>query len=108
MSQARRDKGFGAAAAALLAAGAGCLTLGVLTVATQVSSAVADGLAFSPKVGPLSGQAIVSAIVFFVTWKGLERVLRGRSVSEGRVYLASAVMVGIGLVLTFPPVYQAF
>ena len=99
---------FGRSAAALLAAGAGSLTLGVLTVLSQASSGIAEWLAFSPKVGPLSGQAIVSAIVFFATWKLLERLLRRRSPSEARVYVASAAMVGLGLLLTFPPVYQLF
>lgn len=100
--------GSGQAAAALLASGTGALTLGLLTVATQASTAVGDALSFSPKVGPLSGQAIVSAIVFFATWKGLGFLLRAREVRPKRVYIASAVMVGLGLLLTFPPVYQLF
>ena len=103
-----RYGGFSQAAAALLASGTGALTLGLLTVATQASTAVGDALSFSPKVGPLSGQAIVSAIVFFATWKGLGFLLRGREVRPKRVYIASAVMVGLGLLLTFPPVYQLF
>lgn len=102
------NKPFAPAAAALLAAGIGCLVFGGLTALTAASQAVADALTFMPKVGPLSGQALTAAIVFLGSWKLLAFALRGKELSERRVFVAMWVMVGVGVVLTFPPVYQSF
>jgi hypothetical protein len=100
-------KPFAPAAAAMLAAGLGCVVFGVLTALTSANQAVADALTFMPKVGPLSGQALTAAIVFLGSWKLLEFMLRGREPSEKRVFVAMWIMVAIGVVLTFPPVYQS-
>jgi hypothetical protein len=101
-------KPFAPAAAALIATGIGCLVFGVLTVATEASQAVADALTFMPKVGPLSGQALSAAIAFLGSWKLLAFALRSREPDEKRVFAAMWLMVVVGVVLTFPPVYQSF
>ena len=101
-------KPFAPAAAALLAAGIGCVVFGVLTALTAASQSVADALTFMPKVGPLSGEALTATIVFLGSWKSLEFILRGKEPSEKRVFTAMWIMVTIGVVLTFPPVYQSF
>lgn len=101
-------KPFAPAAAALLAAGIGCVVFGVLTALTAASQSVADALTFMPKVGPLSGQALTAAIVFLGSWELLALALRGKEPSEKRVFVAMWVMLALGVVLTFPPVYQSF
>lgn len=101
-------KPFAVAAAALLAAGVSSVVFGVLTALTAASQSVADALTFMPKVGPLSGQGLSAAIVFLGSWKLLALALRGKELSERRVLVATWVMVGVGVVLTFPPVYQSF
>ncbi|MCJ7831908.1 MAG: hypothetical protein MUP92_00475, partial [Actinobacteria bacterium] len=86
----------------------GCLVFGALTAMTEASRTLADALVFMPKVGPLSGQALSAVIVFLASWKLLEFVLRGKEPGERRVFVAMWLMVGVGIVLTFPPVYQSF
>lgn len=100
-------KPFAPAAAALLATGIGCLIFGMLTAMTEASQAVADGLTFMPKVGPLSGKALSAAIAFVASWKLLAFTLRGKEPDEKRVFAAMWLMVAVGVVLTFPPVYQS-
>ena len=101
-------KPFAPAAAALLAAGIGCLIFGALTAMTGASQAVADALTYMPKVGPLSGQALSATIAFLASWKALEFTLRGKELPEKQVFVAMWLMVSVGVVLTFPPVYQSF
>jgi hypothetical protein len=100
-------KPFAPAAAALLAAGIGCLVFGGLTAMTEASRTFADALIFMPKVGPLSGQALSAAMAFLASWKLLEFILRGKEPDEKRVFAAMWLMVAVGVVLTFPPVYQS-
>ena len=102
------NKPFAPAAAAILAAGIGSLVFGLLTALAAAGRSVADALTFMPKVGPLSGQALSATIIFLGSWKLLALALRDKEPSEKRVFVAMWVMVAIGVLLTFPPVYQSF
>jgi hypothetical protein len=98
---------FGPDAAAMLAAGIGCWTLGLLVALSQLSQTFADALVLMPRVGPLSGQAICASVVFFASWRGLALLWKRKDPPERTIYWATAVLVVIGLLLTFPPVFQA-
>ena len=106
MSLQRRP--FGPAAAALLATGIACATFGLLTIIAQASPEIADALTFMPKVGPLSGEAIVSSVAFFALWKGLAQLWGQRDLAEKPILLWTGILVAIGFILTFPPVFQRF
>ena len=93
-------KPFGPAAAAFLAAGAACLALGLLAPVTAFD--------LMPKVGPLSGQTLIPAAVFFAAWKGLAHLLKERDPAPRPVLVAAFAMIACGLVLTFPPVFHIF
>ena len=98
----------GPAAAAILAAGIGCFALGVLVIASEAIPAFKNALTVSASVGPLSGKTIAQVVIYFVAWGGLAYAWRGKSVAFGKVYLATLILVALGLLGTFPLVYQAF
>lgn len=98
MSEERKP--FGPAAAAFLSAGAACLALGLLAPVTALD--------LMPKVGPLSGQTMIPAAVFFIAWKGLAFLWNERDPAPRPVFTATFTMIACGLVLTFPPVSQLF
>ena len=98
----------GPAAAAMLAAGFGALTLGILTTLAEGVTSIKDWLQFNDRVGPLSGKTIISVIVFFVAWGLLTAVWRRSDPPLQRVAVATAALVILGLVGTFPIFFQAF
>src|SRR6266545_788135 len=77
------DKPFGPVAAVFLAAGIGALVLGILTTLAEANEGFKSWLEWSTSVGSLSGKP---SSIF--TW--------------------TAVLVAVGLVLTFPTFFQAF
>ena len=98
----------GPAAAVTLAAGIGALTLGLLTTLAEASASVASGLKFSDRVGPLSGNTIITVIVFFAAWGALLAVWRRSSPPLRPVLVASVTLIALGLLGTFPTFFQAF
>ncbi|HXF73674.1 MAG TPA: hypothetical protein VNO79_13830 [Actinomycetota bacterium] len=102
------DRPSGPVAAAFIAAGVGSLVLGLLTVLAEASEAVKGWLEFSAPVGPLSGETILAVVAWLVAWAVLHAALRERDLPLGRAFALAAVLVGLGVLLTFPPIFLAF
>jgi hypothetical protein len=99
----------GPAAAAILAAGVGCLAMGLFTVLAAASEALAEGVfnLYDP-VGPLSGKTTGAVVVYLVAWAVLHNAWKNRSVDFGRVFVATLVLVALGFLGTFPPFFELF
>ena len=93
----------GPAAAAILAAGMGCFVLGVLAVAADGSKPLAKLLTFYTPTGPLSGVSTVAILVWLGAWLLLARVWGSKSIAIGKINAVALVLLGMGLLLTFPP-----
>jgi hypothetical protein len=98
----------GPAAAAILAAGAGCCAMGVLYVAGNVSSTLNKLFSIYRPAGALSGVSSGAIAVWLVLWVVLDRRWARAEVAMSRIGLWSAVLLGAGLLLTFPPVARLF
>ena len=93
----------GAAAAAILAAGVGCGTLGVLAYAADASSAFGRLLNIYNPTGTLSGVTTGAIIVWLVAWLALNRLWRTRTIALSKVNFAAFALLAVGFLLTFPP-----
>jgi fluoride ion exporter CrcB/FEX len=98
----------GPAAAAVLAAGVGCAVLGLFTLLAEAIEPIQNFMELSSAVGPLSGKTTFAVLVWLIVWVGLHLRWRDRNVSFRAVYVVTLVLVGVGFVLTFPPVFLAF
>jgi hypothetical protein len=99
---------FGPAASVLLAAGCGTFILGLLTTIAEASTGFADALQWNDRVGPLSGKTIIAAAVFFGSWALLAAVLWRSDPPWKPVVYATAALIALGLLMTFPTFFQAF
>jgi hypothetical protein len=104
----------GPVAAAFIAAGVGCLTLGLIVVLNEAKILPNATLDFAKNygigsgVGPLSGKVIISTIVFLATWGVLGFMWRGKEVDFARALTVAVACLAIGFLLTFPPVFEIF
>jgi fluoride ion exporter CrcB/FEX len=107
---ARSSRTFhnGPAAAAVLAAGVGCAVLGLFTLLSEAIEPIHNFMELSSAVGPLSGKTTFAVLVWLIAWVGLHLWWRDRKMSFRAVYVVTLVLVGVGFVLTFPPVFLAF
>jgi hypothetical protein len=98
----------GGIAAALLAAGIGCAAFGVLVVLAEASAAVNGMLTVSEGAGPLSGKGLGATVLWAVAWAVLHIMLRNRELPWRPVARTTTALVTVGLVATFPPIFQLF
>ena len=96
----------GGALAAVLAAGIGALTLGLLVMADAAGMFVAPAI-YGPS-GGLSGRSTLAVIAWLIAWGILHARWRNRNVAVGRVLTWSLVLVALAVVMTFPPVWGLF
>jgi uncharacterized membrane protein len=94
----------GSGAAAILAAGIGCLALAVLACAADKSAAVRSSLVFYRPTGPLSGVTTVAILIWLAFWGILEWRWRSKSVNVTHINAVALALLVVSLVLTFPPV----
>jgi hypothetical protein len=98
----------GSGAAAILAAGIGSFALAVLACAGDKSAAIKNSLIFYKPTGPLSGVTSTAIVIWPLTWGILEWRWRNRTVAVGRINAVAFVLLGLSLLLTFPPVVDLF
>jgi hypothetical protein len=92
----------------VLAAGLGSFTLGLLSVLTAASSSVSSALTFSERVGDLSGVTTLTVVVYAGAWALLALRWRRANPPLMRIATATAILIGLGLLGTFPPFFNAF
>jgi len=98
----------GSGAAALLAAGIGCFALALLAIAGDTSPSAKSLLIFYRPTGPLSGVTTVAVFVWLVAWAVLDQRWKKRTVALGRVSAVALALLGLSLLLTFPPIADLF
>jgi uncharacterized membrane protein len=107
LEQAAVQAKNGAAMAAMLAAGVGGVFFGIfITLAEHVPAFKAMMNLYNP-VGPLSGKSTFGVLAWLISWGILHYVLRDREMKPRTALIVTFVLVGISLLLTFPPVYMA-
>jgi hypothetical protein len=99
----------GGAWAAVLAAGIGCVTFGLLVDLAEAFSRVSQWLSFYKPVGDLSGKSAIAVGVWLVVWCILHFRWKGRHRSPGGVIATIAiVLIIVSLIATFPPFFGMF
>lgn len=100
--------------AALLGAGVGSFVLGVFTTLAQAHSGfkalmdIDKNLGLNVGVGPLSGKTVYTIVAWLLTWAIATYVMRGKSYDSQRFFIATFVLIGLGILGTFPLFYENF
>jgi hypothetical protein len=102
------DKPEGPIAAAILAAGVGSLAMGVVTTLVEMSIGIKDALTWSTDVGPLSGKTGIAVIVWLMAWGMLHAFYRRKPAETTPALAVALALVALGVLGTFPTVFQAF
>ena len=98
----------GSGAAAILSAGIACFSLAVLAILGDKLSALKTPLTFSKPTGPLSGVTTVALLIWLLVWVILEVSWRRKTVAVARVSIVALILLGLGFLLTFPPIADLF
>lgn len=96
----------GALAAALLAAAIGIFVLGVVTSAAAAEVGFKDWLSWNDEVGPLSGKSSLALATWVGVWPVLHFALYKRDRLLPVAMAIAAVLVVLGMVGIFPPIFE--
>jgi hypothetical protein len=98
----------GPAAAAVLAAGIGSALYGLIVLLAEANVTVHDYMIINQDVGPLSGKTTFGMIAWLLVWVVLHLLWRNRNVAFARIFTITLVLLGVALLLTFPPFFLMF
>lgn len=94
----------GSAAAAILAAGTGCFAVSLLAWLGDAFPAIGHFFIFYTPTGPLSGVTTTAIATWLLVWLILAKAWGGKMLSMGRINALAFVLLGLGLLLGFPPI----
>lgn len=98
----------GVAAAAMVAAGIGTFITGVMTTGAVISAGLKEALNLYNPAGPLSGKTTVGVLAWLISWYLINRAWHDQDRNLKQAFTITLVLIFLGLVLTFPPVFEAF
>jgi hypothetical protein len=102
----RNDIANGGAMAAFLGAGLGSFSVGLFVLLNEAG--VFAVLTLYGPAGGVSGRTTLALLVWLMAWRVLHRRWRAREIPLRRVYLPTLVLVGTGILATFPPLWRLF
>jgi len=100
----REEVANGAALASFLGAGIGAFAMGVMVILSEASLFVAPAL--YPPAGGVSGRTTLAAVIWLIGWAVLHSRWKGRQIESRRVHAVTLILIGLGVLLTFPPVWK--
>ena len=96
----------GAALAAFLAAGIGALGLGLVVFLNELG--VFEVPALYGPAGGVSGRTTAGVLIWLVAWVVLHGRWKDRRMEPSGLFATSLILVAVGVVLCFPPVWHLF
>ncbi len=106
MDDNREEVVNGAALASFLAAGIGAFAVGFFVIVNEAGLFAAPAL-YGPA-GGVSGRTSFAAVTWLIGWAVLHRRWKDRQIESRRVHTATLVLIVLGIVLSFPPVWRIF
>jgi len=94
----------GSGAAAVLAAGIGSFMVGAFAIFADKVEGLRKLMNIYKPTGPLSGVAAAAILTWLIIWASLEMRWRNQDVALARINTLAFVLLGLSLLLTFPPV----
>jgi hypothetical protein len=93
----------GSAMAAFLGGGIGAFAMGTLVLLNEAGIFAAPTL-YAPA-GGVSGRTTLATIVWLMAWAVLHNRWKGREIAPGRIGAATLILIAVGVLGTFPPVW---
>ena len=102
----RSEVANGAALASFLAAGIGAFAMGFIVILNQ-AGVFAPPAVYAPA-GGVTGRTTLAVVIWLIGWAVLHSRWKDRQIESRRVHLLALTLMGLGILLTLPPVWGLF
>ena len=92
---------LGGAMAAILAAGIGAFAMGLIVLLNEAGVFAAPAI-YGPA-GGVTGRTTFAVVVWLIAWGVLHSRWKGRQIEPGRVFAITLILIGLGVLFSFPP-----
>ena len=82
--------------------------MGLFTCLAQALAPLSGALVFYDPAGSLSGKTTLAVVAWLAAWAILHRLWKREQVDFGKVFVATLVLIALGLLGTFPPFFHLF
>jgi hypothetical protein len=89
--------------ASFLGAGIGAFAMGAFVLLNETGFFAAPTL-YGPA-GGVTGRTAFATIVWLAAWGGLHARWKSREIAANRVFAATLILAGVGVLATFPPIW---
>ena len=93
----------GSAMAAFLGGGIGAFAMGAVVLLNEAGIFAAPSL-YAPA-GGVSGRTTLATVVWLMAWAVLHNRWKGRDIAPGRIAAVTLILIAVGVLGTFPPVW---
>jgi hypothetical protein len=93
----------GAGMASALAAGVGAFAMGLMVALNEAGLFAAPAL-YGPA-GGVTGRTTFATFVWLAAWGVLHARWRSREIAPSRVFVVMLILIGVGVLGTFPPLW---
>ncbi|HET9441156.1 MAG TPA: hypothetical protein VFO52_13345 [Longimicrobiales bacterium] len=93
----------GAALAAFFAAGIGAFAMGFVIILNEIGIFTAPSL-YEPA-GGVTGRTATAVVIWLIAWGILHSRWKQRAVDARRIFSITLVLIAVGILLSFPPVW---
>ncbi|MCG3210262.1 MAG: hypothetical protein FOGNACKC_03893 [Anaerolineae bacterium] len=98
----------GVASAAFLSGGIGVLVIGLMVTGAEMSEGLKNALNWWNPAGPLVGKTLVGILAWLISWGVLHAAWKDKETDFGKTFTISLILIGLGFLLTFPPIFEIF
>ncbi|MFQ5419505.1 MAG: hypothetical protein ACE5EY_03975 [Anaerolineae bacterium] len=98
----------GVAAAALISSGVGVFVIGLMTTGAVLSEGLKNFLNWWNPAGPLTGKTGLGILAWLISWAIMNNKWKEQDSNLGKAFNITLILIVLGLLLTFPPVFEAF
>jgi hypothetical protein len=79
-----------------------------MTTGAVLSEGLKNALNWWNPAGPLTGKTIVGVLAWLISWAILHFLWKDKEVDFNKTFIITLVLIGLGFIFTFPPVFEAF
>lgn len=98
----------GPASAAMVSSSIGIFIIGLMTTLSAANAGFKEMLNWWSPAGSLVGKTTIGVLAWLISWAVIHTLWKNKEYEIGKAFKITLFFISLGLLLTFPPIFEAF